>query len=140
MKTIRWSLYLRSSPDVVFNMLTTKKGMERFWAEKVEVTGDLIHFNFPNGQEYKGRIIRIEPPGEFSVDYFNSKVEFILQPAESGGTVLSLVNSEVPDEEFTEVHAGWVSVLLNLKAVVDFGVDLRNHDEKRTWDQGFVEN
>lgn len=36
--------------------------------------------------------------------------------------------------------AGWVSVLLALKAAVDFSVDLRNHDPGRTWDQGYADN
>jgi hypothetical protein len=27
-----------------------------------------------------------------------------------------------------------------LKAAVDFGVDLRNHDPARTWETGFVDN
>jgi hypothetical protein len=27
-----------------------------------------------------------------------------------------------------------------LKAAADFGVDLRNHDRQRTWEQGYVEN
>lgn len=26
-----------------------------------------------------------------------------------------------------------------LKAAADFGVDLRNHDPTRTWDQGYVD-
>jgi predicted nucleic acid-binding Zn ribbon protein len=33
-----------------------------------------------------------------------------------------------------------VSVLMALKAAVDFSVDLRNHDPDRTWDHGYVEN
>jgi hypothetical protein len=32
------------------------------------------------------------------------------------------------------------SVLLALKAAVDFGVELRNHDLNRTWDQGYGDN
>jgi hypothetical protein len=46
----------------------------------------------------------------------------------------------VPAEDRAEVVAGWVSGLLALKAAVDFGVDLRNHDPQRTWDAGFAEN
>jgi len=38
------------------------------------------------------------------------------------------------------VLAGWVSVLMALKAAVDHGVDLRNHDPQRTWDQGYADN
>jgi hypothetical protein len=33
-----------------------------------------------------------------------------------------------------------VSVLLALKAAVDFSVDLRNHDAGRTWCSGYVDN
>jgi len=33
-----------------------------------------------------------------------------------------------------------VSVLLALKAVADFGVDLRNHDRRRSWTAGYVDN
>jgi hypothetical protein len=36
--------------------------------------------------------------------------------------------------------AGWVSVLLALKAAADFGIDLRNHDPARTWNKGYVDN
>jgi hypothetical protein len=39
-----------------------------------------------------------------------------------------------------EVLPGWVSVLMALKAYVDHGVDLRNHDAARTWDQGYCDN
>jgi hypothetical protein len=35
--------------------------------------------------------------------------------------------------------AGWVSVLLALKAAVDFGVDLRNSDPARRWEDGYVD-
>lgn len=33
---------------------------------------------------------------------------------------------------------GWVSLLMSMKAAVDFGVDLRNHDPERAWEQGFA--
>ena len=51
-----------------------------------------------------------------------------------------LTEAGVPQAERVEVMAGWVSVLLALKAAVDFGVDLRNHDPQRTWEQGYAEN
>jgi hypothetical protein len=47
---------------------------------------------------------------------------------------------DVPDEWHAEVNAGWVSVLLALKAAADHGVDLRNHDAARTWSQGYCDN
>jgi hypothetical protein len=58
----------------------------------------------------------------------------------AGGTDLTLTDAGVREADYAETHAGWVSVLLALKAAADHGVDLRNHDEQRTWDQGFVDN
>jgi hypothetical protein len=50
------------------------------------------------------------------------------------------VDASVKEEWKGEVRAGWVSVLLALKAAADFGVDLRNHDAARTWAQGYCDN
>ena len=45
-----------------------------------------------------------------------------------------------PVADRNENIAGWASVLLCLKAAVDHGVDLRNHDPQRAWANGYVEN
>ncbi|MEM8847772.1 MAG: hypothetical protein AAGD17_11780, partial [Bacteroidota bacterium] len=76
----------------------------------------------------------------FRIEYFNSIVDFNLSENELGGTLLEVVNSNVEKEDFQANYAGWVSVLMTLKAAVDFGVDLRNHDSQKTWDSGYVDN
>src|SRR5574341_256291 len=138
---IRWRLHLRSSPSRVYNMVATDEGRARFWAEAAIETNGMIHFRFPNGQEWRGRILERHPTHRFQVEYFGHSVTtFELRDDGAGGTDLTLTDAGVPAGDRTEVIAGWVSVLLALKAAVDFGVDLRNHDLNRTWDQGFVEN
>ena len=67
-------------------------------------------------------------------------IHFHLPADGAGGTDLTLTDEGVSDQYKTEVIAGWISVLMSLKASVDFGVDLRNHDPNRTWDQGYAEN
>lgn len=62
-----------------------------------------------------------------------------LQPDGQGGTDLQLTETGVPESETLENLPGWVSVLLALKAAVDFGVDLRNHHPARQWEQGYVD-
>ena len=42
-------------------------------------------------------------------------------------------------EAWQEVHAGWLNVLFPLKAFVVHGVDLRNHDPTRVWDDGYAD-
>ena len=56
------------------------------------------------------------------------------------GTDLTLTDEGVADEYRSEVIAGWGSVLMALKRAVDLGIDLRNNDPERTWDQGYFEN
>jgi hypothetical protein len=57
-----------------------------------------------------------------------------------GSTVLELTASTVPAHDMVDLAAGWVSVLLNLKAVINFGNDLRNHERARTWLDAFIDN
>jgi hypothetical protein len=45
----------------------------------------------------------------------------------------------VEGDAWHEVHAGWLNVLFPLKAYVAHGVDLRNHDPRRTWDEGYAD-
>ena len=101
----------------------------------------VIHFVFPNQAEWKGRILKNESPHAFRVVYYGGSITtFELVSDGSGGTDLILTDQGVPEKDRTEVIAGWVSVLMALKASVDFGIDLRNHDPMRTWDKGYPEN
>ncbi|WP_411030154.1 SRPBCC domain-containing protein [Spongiimicrobium sp. 3-5] len=140
MKTITWKLFLKSEPNSVFDLLSTSEGRTKFWSENATEEGRIIHFLFPNGQTYDSQIIKTISNKEFHLDYFNSLVKFKLMPSENGGTDLTLINENVSESDFSEVNAGWISVLMNLKAVADFQCDLRNHDPKKTWDQGYADN
>jgi hypothetical protein len=51
-----------------------------------------------------------------------------------------LTDEGVKPADVCEVTAGWVSVLMALKAAVDFGIDLRNHDPARAWAAGYADN
>lgn len=139
--TIHWDLHLKSSPQAVYEKLSTNEGRASFWAESAAEQDGMIYFVFPNQVEWKGKILKNEPPHTFQVKYYGGSITTIeLSPDGSGSTDLTLTDEGVPTEDKTEVIAGWVSVLMALKASVDFGVDLRNHDPKRTWDEGDVEN
>ena len=100
-----------------------------------------INFVFPSGQRGRGRILESVPDARYRIEYLDgSIVTFALQADRSGGTDLTLTDEGVPEELRTEVIAGWVSVLLALKAAVDFNIDLRNHDRHRTWNDGYANN
>ncbi len=138
---IVWRLHLASPPSEVYALLATDAGRARFWAESAAEQEGVIYFVFPNGRHWSVRIVEQSPPHRFVVEYLGgSLTTFQLVGDGAGGTDLTLTDAGVPEADRTEVIAGWVSVLLALKAAADFGVDLRNHDPQRTWDAGFVEN
>ncbi len=137
---IVWKLHLQSPIAKVYEALDSDEGRARFWAESARELDNTIHFEFINGVKYAAIVLLRQPPYRFEIDYFNSRVSFELKEDKNGGTDLQLTNSDVPWEDYEEVYAGWLSVLFALKGFVDFGIDLRNHDKSRTWDDGFIEN
>jgi uncharacterized protein YndB with AHSA1/START domain len=136
---IVWRLHLRSAPERVYELLATDAGRASFWAEDAPERNGAVHFHFVNGMRYEGRVLVAAPPERWSVDYFESTAEFTLEPDGSGGTDLTLRNTGVLEADRVEVTAGWLNVLFPLKAVADFGVDLRSHDPTRTWELGYCD-
>lgn len=138
---IRWRVHLAASPGAVYDMLATGDGRARFWAESAEESEGQIHFVFPNGRTLSSPIEESIPARKLSLRYFGgSLTTFAIDSDGRGGTDLTLIDEGVSPEDAVETLAGWVSVLLTLKAAADHGVDLRNHDPERSWDQGFVDN
>jgi uncharacterized protein YndB with AHSA1/START domain len=138
---ISWQLHLASPPARVYEFLATNEGRARFWAESAQETDGVVAWRWPNGMTGHGRILERHPPRRFVVEYLGgSIVTFELRDDGEGGTDLTLADAGVADEWRDETIAGWVSVLMALKAAADFSVDLRNHDPQRTWDEGFVDN
>ncbi|HSR49508.1 MAG TPA: SRPBCC domain-containing protein [Acidobacteriota bacterium] len=139
--TILWRLALSSSPQCVYQLLTTEQGRSRFWARSAPQSQGRIHFTFPNGERLESEILDSQPGRRFVITYFGgSKVEFLLESDGDGGCVLTLRETGLSESDARLNAPGWVSVLLNLKACADHNLDLRNHHSDRTWDQGFVDN
>ncbi|MGK2863921.1 MAG: hypothetical protein ACSLE0_18455 [Chitinophagaceae bacterium] len=47
MKTVKWKIHLKSSPELVFSFFTSANGREKFWAEQAREKDGLIYFTFP---------------------------------------------------------------------------------------------
>ena len=136
---ITWRLHLRSSPEAVFDELATDSGRKKFWAESSKERDGIIHLDFPDGSVLDAKIIEKKPPRKYVIEYFGGSVAtFQLDSDGRGGTDLTLSATKV--KFYEEEMPGWVSVLMELKAAVDFAVDLRNHDTDWTWEDGYVDN
>jgi hypothetical protein len=139
-KKIEWKVHCISSTEKIFHLLSSNEGRKSFWAESTEEINGQIHFSFPNGQTYIGKILQSIPCTEFSLIYFDTTVTFQLSTTKNHGTDVTLINENVPANDYDEIKSGWISVLLALKAFADFGIDLRNHSKEKNWDTGFVDN
>lgn len=137
---IRWSLHFDSALEKVYQALETDVGRATYWAESAVEQDGRVTFKILNYPSYTGRILERVPPNRFTLEYFGTRVEFTLTEDGNGGTDLSLLATEVDNHQRAEMTAGWVSVLMAMKAAVDHGIDLRNHDSKRSWQQGYVDN
>ncbi|MBD3649057.1 MAG: hypothetical protein HUJ31_16765 [Pseudomonadales bacterium] len=68
-----------------------------------------------------------------------ARATFDLKEDRRGGTDLEPEHTGQQGKDWHESHAGWLNVLLPLKALLAYGVDLRNGDPERTWDRGYVD-
>jgi uncharacterized protein YndB with AHSA1/START domain len=136
---VRWKVHFTSAPSEVYRALSTPLGRSRFWALSAKEADGGIHFVGPRSRTEEGRIEQAVKDQLYVVRYFGRLVAFELAPDNAGtGTDLTLT-ADGTSERDQATSAGWVSLLLRLKASVDFGVDLRNHDEDRTWWHGYAE-
>ena len=136
---IRWRIHLPIPPERVFAALDSDAGRAAFWAESAVERDGAIEFRFINGERCEARIVSRRPPHEWTIDYFGAVARFELTRDDAGGTDLTLTHTGVPAHEWHEVHAGWLNVLLPLKAWLVHGIDLRNHDPSRTWEGGYAD-
>jgi uncharacterized protein YndB with AHSA1/START domain len=137
---IRWRMHFRSPPEKVFAALATDAGRARYWAEAAPEVDGVITFHILNYEPFSGRVLVKRAPSRFKIEYFGTIVDFSLAGDGAGGTDLSLVATEVDESIRMEMVAGWVSVLMAMKAAVDHDVDLRNHDRSRAWGNGYADN
>lgn len=140
MKTVEWKIHFTTSLEIVYSYLVSQDGREKFWSETSIEKDGFIFFTYPNESFYKSKIILKIEHEKFYLEYFDSLVKFHLVRSEKNGTELTLINEGISEKNYLDAHSGWVSVLLNMKAVVDYNCDLRNHNENRTWDQKYVDN
>jgi uncharacterized protein YndB with AHSA1/START domain len=132
-------MHIPAPPEEVYRALDSDEGRALFWAESAKEVDGHIDFRFINGDACRSKVLERRPPHVLCIDYFGGPARFELIADGNGGTDLALTHDGVPSEEWNEVHAGWLNVLFPLKAWVVHGVDLRNHDPARSWQQGYAD-
>ncbi|MFZ2507305.1 MAG: SRPBCC domain-containing protein [Steroidobacteraceae bacterium] len=136
---IRWRMHIPVPPEKVYAALDTDEGRAAFWAESAAEIDGQIEFRFINGYSCRSKVLERQPPQLLAIDYIGGRASFELESDGQGGTDLLLTHTGIGTDEWNEVHAGWLNVLFPLKAWLTHGVDLRNHERNRTWDEGFAD-
>ncbi len=136
---IHWKMHIKVLPEKVFGALDSDAGRAAYWAEFSRATEGEFELGFINGISTRVKVVERRPPDSLVLEYFGSPARFELHPDGAGGTDLNLTHTQVEEDEWHEVHAGWLNVLFPLKAYLEFNVDLRNHDPQRSWDQGYAD-
>jgi hypothetical protein len=113
---IRWKVHFSSSPDKVYEALSTDKGRRGYWAESAEEQDGKIHYVFLNGIENTGSILQRIHGQLFSVMYFGWKTTFHLTTDGATGTDMEMVAEHVPEADKMEISAGWVSFEITMPA------------------------
>ena len=128
-----------SSVDVVFDFITKHESLLQWWGpEFMDVEGDSLDFSRlgpwesvmtnKDGKKFKvsGDVIEIQPNSFVDISWgwhdehddrgHNSRVRFELSSTDSGGTMLKLVHTGLPDEEAKNNHQdGWMSTFRKLQ-------------------------
>ncbi|MFF0266927.1 hypothetical protein [Kribbella sp. NPDC004536] len=117
-------VYCASAAGDVYRAVSTVLGRERFWAESAPESGGAISFALADGRTDTSPIEEAVRDRRYQLRYFGRRLTFTLTPADPGTDLTLDFDDPADAPEF-------VSLLLRLKASVDFGVDLRNHDPAR---------
>jgi uncharacterized protein YndB with AHSA1/START domain len=136
---IRWRMHIPVVPERVYAALDSDDGRASFWAESAVERDGVIEFRFINGHTCTSPILERRAPVLWASEYFGGEVRFELETDGGGGTDLLLTHTGVAIDDWNEVHSGWLNVLFPLKVWLMLGVDIRNHDPQRSWDQGYAD-
>lgn len=133
-RSLEKELFIKASPERVFQSLTTKEDLERWFLAKAEVDlrpGGTIRFEWGPGAVEVGKILVLEPPHRLSYSWealepSPTTITFELT-AENDGTRLRLIHTGIGEGEdwdtyYTSVSGGWNAHLTNLSAWLETGI------------------
>ena len=132
-RTLEKELFIKASPQRVFQALTTKEDLERWFLAKAEIDarpGGAIRFEWEPGTAEVGKILAFEPPHRLSYTWeafgpAPTTITFELT-AENDGTRLHLTHTHIGtgadwDSYYTSINGGWSAHLADLTSWLETG-------------------
>ncbi len=110
---------MKVSPRLLFTLISTAEGMARWFAERVNVQGDLYHFEW-EGSEQSARLLESKEPEYVRFEWTDDFHEgFILemrishQPVSGEAALIVSDYSEASDMDFTQMW--WTTQIAKLQ-------------------------
>ena len=132
-RTLEKEMFIKASPQRVFQALTTKEDLERWFLVKAEVDvrpGGAIRFEWGQDMVEEGKILVCEPPHRLSYTWETfgpgpTTITFELTE-ENDGTRLHLTHTGIGEGEdwdnyYTSVNGGWIAHLADLTSWLETG-------------------
>jgi hypothetical protein len=136
-----WRVNLSAPRELLFDLLTPDLESDPYRASTIGQFDGENGWIAPEGAHLKNATLDLLPPRRIVANYAGGGVATLdLTDDGRGGTDLRLTDIGQVAEDRTELVAGWVSMLLALKASVDFSIDLRDHDHRTFWTGAYVEH
>jgi uncharacterized protein YndB with AHSA1/START domain len=133
-RSLEKELFINATPERVFQALTEKADLERWFVQKAEVDlrpGGAIRLEWAPDAVEIGKILVLEPPHRVSYSWealepSATTITFELT-AENDGTRLHLIHTGIGEGEdrdtyYTSVNSGWSVHLNNLAAWLETGI------------------
>jgi uncharacterized protein YndB with AHSA1/START domain len=133
-RSLEKELFIKATPERVFQALTEKEDLERWFVKKAEVDlrpGGAIRLEWAPDAVEIGKILVLEPPHRLSYTWEAlepSPTTITLElTAENDGTRLRLIHTGIGEGEdwdtyYTSVNSGWSVHLKNLTAWLETGI------------------
>jgi uncharacterized protein YndB with AHSA1/START domain len=132
-RTLEKELFINASPQRVFQALTEKAELERWFVQKAEIDlrpGGAIRLEWAPDSVEIGTILALDPPHRLSFSWealepSPTTITFELT-AENGGTRLRLIHTGIGEGEdwdtyYTSVNGGWTAHLGDLTCWLETG-------------------
>jgi uncharacterized protein YndB with AHSA1/START domain len=132
-RSLEKELFIKASPERVFQALTRKEDLERWFLVKAEIDlcpGGAVRFEWGSGIVEVGKIAVLEPPHRLSYTWealepSPTMISFELT-AENDGTLLRLIHTGIGEGEdwdnyYSSVNGGWNEHLKDLTAWLETG-------------------
>lgn len=141
-------VFIRAKREKVYRAWTDEREIVKWFCEKAAIEprkGGRLYFEWLGNDKLDSTVITARKPSKFVFPFGGKSVEVAISlSAVKGGTVVQLHQYNMTTSPRMKVNMhmgckeGWAFFLANLKSWLEHGVDLRDHNPKRSYVQGYI--